>query len=105
MRSASSRVKSGGMCCTITTGTGNCAARPGSIAASALGPPVETPIATTSIRLGPVVEAVAGSDGRRRGFVAGTVGRRHSPLIFGTRSSRMRCIAAWTLPTLAGLVT
>ncbi len=47
-----------GMCCTITTGTGNAAGRAGKRAASALGPPVDTPMAMISM-------PPPGSPGRR----------------------------------------
>ena len=49
-RSASSFVKTGGMCWTISMGTGKSIGNPGSRSISACGPPVDTPIATTSIR-------------------------------------------------------
>src|SRR5215218_6623542 len=48
-RSASSRVNIGGMCWTMTIGTGNDAGSVGRIAASAFGPPVDTPMATIPI--------------------------------------------------------
>ena len=46
-RSASSRVNIGGMCCTITMGTGKSAGSRAKISAKAFGPPVEVPMATT----------------------------------------------------------
>src|SRR5579864_7441727 len=46
-RAASSEVKIGGMCCAINTGNGKFAGKEGKTRASASGPPVETPIATT----------------------------------------------------------
>ena len=46
-RAASSDVKIGGICCAINTGTGKFAGKEGRSRASASGPPVETPIATT----------------------------------------------------------
>ena len=47
-RSASSRVNIGGMCCTITMGTGKSAGSRRKISARAFGPPVEAPMASTS---------------------------------------------------------
>src|ERR1700732_1760759 len=49
-RSANREVKSGGICCAITIGTGNPAGKGGKNRASASGPPVETPMATSSTR-------------------------------------------------------
>ena len=58
-RSASIPVKSGGMCWTITIGTGKSAGKVEMMAARAFGPPVEVPIATiaTEWRLGPDLSA------------------------------------------------
>ena len=48
----------GGMCCTITTGTGRVAGSDGISSARAVGPPVDTPIAIRSTRCaGPVARA------------------------------------------------
>src|ERR1700689_3843561 len=49
-RSASRRVKSLGMCWTMTMGTGKSAGMAGMTLASAFGPPVEVPMARTSMR-------------------------------------------------------
>jgi len=63
---ASDAVKRAGMCCTISTGTRRSAGSFGISSASALGPPVEQPIATTSI---------TGTLPRDFGFGGATVGR------------------------------
>ncbi len=58
--------KQGGMCCTITMGTGKSAGNCGSSAVSAFGPPVDVPMATTSIRACGLAEARAGNAGAGR---------------------------------------
>src|SRR3954467_8463068 len=47
-RCARTPLKTGGMCCAITIGAPRSAGRPGRTTARALGPPVETPMATIS---------------------------------------------------------
>src|SRR5437870_1210730 len=59
-RSARTLVNIGGMCCTIRTGTGRRGGSWGRTVPSAVGPPVETPIAITSMR---AVGAAAGATG------------------------------------------
>ncbi len=66
-RSANILVNTGGMCCTTTTGTARLAGNALTTRASASGPPVEQPIAMTSIRPVWTVrgdEATAGGAGR-----------------------------------------
>lgn len=69
-RSASFKVKTGGMCCTMTIGTGKFPGSAAKTTGSAFGPPVEMQIATTSIRAGR------------------SAARRQSDFIFGTSASR-----------------
>ena len=79
-RSASSLVNTGGMCCTMTIGTGRFArAGSGSSAASAFGPPVETPIASTSIAARPAGAPEGhASAGRNRGAGSAAGRCRHA---------------------------
>src|ERR1039458_9552856 len=108
------------MCWTITTGTGKSAGSDGSTVISALGPPVETPIATTSIGPSVVCKETALFDSTldsrksrgganvakpERGGGAGTMTRPQNILILGISWACRFWIAAPTLPTLAGLVT
>jgi hypothetical protein len=65
-RVASIDVKIAGMCCAISSGTGNCAGNEGSTRARASGPPVETPI--TTICTG---DSNRGTGGKRRRETAG----------------------------------
>ena len=111
-RSARKRVNICGMCCTSRIGAGKSAGRCESTSASAAGPPVDTPIATMSAVIGvPTARSAKGRAAagaavvrfrwrRRTGCRA-----RHSDLIFGTRSSRIRCCAVALPAALAGLVT
>src|SRR5579859_2191215 len=74
-RAASSEVKIGGMCCAINTGNGKFAGNEGKSRASASGPPVETPIATTC-----GVENNRGRGGRMAG--AGNFGTNAGTILF-----------------------
>ena len=100
----------------MTIGTGRSFGSAGIISIRALGPPVEIPIATTSMRLlgcwaattglgmaGAAVVGLAGAAAAAGGTTTGV--RWKKPLIFGTNSSRRHFCAATTLPTFAGLVT
>jgi hypothetical protein len=73
-RSASMRVNSGGMCCTMTMGTGKSAGIVGRTSASALGPPVEVPIARMSIRAADWGMRSAGTMARLAGLGAEFIG-------------------------------
>ena len=97
-RSERSRVKRGGICWTITMGTGKLLGKAGSILARAFGPPVEAPIARMSIREGAcrwetgVMNCYGGSDsgtGSREDW--GSLGRSAQiALILGISSERTR---------------
>ena len=112
-RSANSAVKMGGMCWTTAIGTGmSCS--PLITVVSASGPPVETPMTTTSTF---AVDARRSRGAATIGGAAtlavlgtGAAGRRNrrefaAASILGIRSARTAAIDAVTLPTLAGLVT
>ena len=87
-RWANIRVNTGGMCWTMTTGTGNVAGSCGSTDVSASGPPVDEPIASTSMRPvgGEAARPASGTErqrgGRRRAAAPGSGGQ--SALILGT---------------------
>ena len=95
----------GGMCCTIRTGTGRCEGSCGRTVPSAVGPPVDTPIAITSTR-------ATGPAAGERG-AATTVGRivpsagasGQSVRILGRSSSRILAIASVGLAVPLGLTT
>ncbi len=94
------------MCWTTTTGTGRSAGRAGSTVASASGPPVELPIASTP--KGPV--RGRRTDGRAGGGggVAVAAPRRRVPvsaLSLGMSCSRMFFCDSAKLPTFDGFVT
>jgi len=105
-RSASSLVNSGGMCCTITTGTGKSPDNAGSNSPKALGPPVEVPIARRSTRdalsalVAAAVTLVAASPGR-----GSRLCRAHSALTLGISSWRMMPSVCSRLLVLLGFVT
>ena len=101
------RVNTGGMCWTMTTGTGNDAGSCGSTAVSASGPPVDEPIARTSTRPvgGGLLAGGGTADGRRTGAGCMPGSGGHSALILGTSWSRTLAMASGTLPTFAGLQT
>ena len=104
-RSARTRVNIGGMCCTISTGTGKGEESSRSTVPRAVGPPVDTPIAITSMR-------AAGPEAGETGS-ATTVGRvvpsggapGCSVRILGRSSSRILPIASVGLAAPLGLTT
>ena len=105
-------VKIGGMCWTITIGIGNGLGSIPKSFVSALGPPVEVPMAKIrigAVRLGTALVALAGRlTGAAGAAVAGFLWRilaRANALIFGMSSSRMVLIADLPPPKLEGLAT
>src|ERR1035441_7957191 len=84
------------MCWTITMGTGKSRGKVGIRTARALGPPVDTPIATISIRSSPRGSAKRGEIALEIGVAGAAVGRHDPktwlqiPLIFGISSVRIR---------------
>src|SRR5208282_323797 len=103
-RSASRRVKIGGMCWTTTIGTGKSLGMRGKTSARALGPPVDVPMATTSMRQfdRALTFETGGVRGRARSFKGRATPQR--ALILGMSSARTRSTATAGLPVLLGLV-
>src|SRR5579863_4526680 len=97
------RVKIGGMCCTTTIGTGKSLGIFGRTAANALGPPVEVPMATISIRrfAGTLTRTAGRGGGKDLGLVEPLL---QSALILGMSSTRIVSVATAGLPVLLGLV-
>ena len=92
-RSAKYDVNTGGMCWTTSTGTGSPRAVRRAISVTARGPPVEAPIATTSMRAGRVRARTTAAVGRSgvtvaRGASAAPALSPHSALMRGISSLR-----------------
>src|ERR1700740_3857100 len=97
------RVKIGGMCWTITIGTGKASEICGKPSASALGPPVEVPIATISMREFALTRAITAGGHAGIGTSFKGAFRPHKALILGISSARMRSLATPELPVWLGL--
>src|SRR6185295_11479216 len=98
------------MCCTSMIGAGKSAGSADSTVASALGPPVDTPIATMSARVGvPSARIVNGFGAPGATWWTpdedGDEPTRQSDRIFGTRSCAIRCCATDFPAVLDGFVT
>ncbi len=99
-RSAKNRVNICGMCGTTITGARKSAGSCDRMSASAAGPPVDRLIATTSAVIvgAERTQREGRAPGARRDWSDAGRGdppdNRHSDLILGTRSSRIRCCAA-----------
>ena len=101
------------MCCTTRIGNGKLVGNNGSIAPSAVGPPVETPITTTlggNFRLcamGLATAAGTADPYARAGIAASALcpATRKNCLIFGIISSRRRAIERSSEPSFETLAT